>query len=105
MCLVFHDSTIRAAKGSLELVDASIGHWHLLELVDVCLLLGVDAVDCRPGRIHVVLMTFCCLAAESICRFETVHILFFLIFINVLLFHHHLFIKPLILFVRMLYMH
>ena len=103
MRLIFHDSTICAAKSCLKLIDASVGHWHLLVLVYVCLLLRINAVDSRASWIHFVLLTLC-LAAKSISCFETVHILFFLIFINVLLFHHHLFIKPIILFMSM-YMH
>ena len=105
MCLVFHNSTIGAAKRRFKLVNAFISHWHLLVLVDVRLLLRVYAVNSRPGWIHLLLLTLCCLA--SIGLLEAIHIMFILVFVHILLFHSYFFIKLSIILRKLItmYMH
>ena len=48
----FHDTTPLALEGLLKLVDASVGHRHLLVFLDLLSGLGRDAVYCGASRVH-----------------------------------------------------
>ena len=52
MSTSFHNATPRALERLLKLVNASVGHRHLLIFLDLLSGLWCDAVYCRASRVH-----------------------------------------------------
>ena len=94
MGFLLHDSALGAAKCLVESVYTLVSHWYLFVpvLINLRLLLWVDAVDRGTRRVHLLFHT-CRFASESVRVLETVHMLIFLVFVNVLLFHFLLFVE------------